>query len=102
MSTLRVAHPYTATDSGIGVTADSLRVWQDTRARFSNFVRAPVCSPTGAAGPAYADSAAQSIHPTMCSSTTFSAPAKPRATTTRSLRVERQTHLPQTCLAADA
>ena len=65
MSTLRAAHPYTATDAARGVTTESLRVWQDTRDGFSTFVRAAVCSPIGAAGPAYADSPAGPIHPTM-------------------------------------
>ena len=63
MSTLRAIHPYTATDPGSDVPADRLRVWQNTRARLATFVSAVVCSPTEAAGPAYADSDAWDPRP---------------------------------------
>lgn len=45
--------PYTATDAGAGVTADSLQAWRSRRAEFGAFVRADVTGVAGDAGPAY-------------------------------------------------
>ena len=45
--------PYTATDGGTGITADSLQAWQDHRGEFGTFVRADVADVAGSAGPPY-------------------------------------------------
>ena len=46
--------PYTATDGGTGITADSLQAWQHHRGEFGTFVRADVADVAGSAGLPYA------------------------------------------------
>lgn len=50
----RLFPTYTATDSGAGVTSDSLQAWQSRRGEFGTFVRADVTGVAGLAGPSYA------------------------------------------------
>ena len=54
MATLLSSHPYTATDAGTGVTADSLAAWDLTRPRFSQFVSADLAWPADGHGEPYA------------------------------------------------
>lgn len=44
---------YTATDSGAGVTRDSLQAWQSRRSEFGTFLRADVADVVGSAGLSY-------------------------------------------------
>lgn len=56
---------YTATDDGLGYTADSLRTRQEQRGRFGTFVRAEVSGVADAAGPPYPDRNGRAAHPTL-------------------------------------
>ncbi len=48
-----VAHPYTVTDDGMGVTLSSLEAWEGSRAQFDRFVEVQLVQPQDASGPAY-------------------------------------------------
>lgn len=63
--TRQFANPYTATDSGLGVTESSLTTWRQTRGLFGRFVEVRLGPVHESQGSAYATDDGRVVTPTM-------------------------------------